>query len=106
MHSHCYNALISTKNLRNVNPGPDQVALPPVGRSGLDACLQMTAPGSCLCVYFWGSVCVCVNPKLDALTLYTLEEAARNKCDIYVLRWVVAKRWRCLISVLTEAALC
>lgn len=44
----------------------------------------MTVPGSCLCVYFWGSVCEIPN---DALTLYTLEEAARNNYDIFVLRW-------------------
>lgn len=79
-------------------------------------CLRSVVLGS-MRVYRWqhlvpasvcisGEVCVCVNPKLDALTLYTLEEAARNNCDIYVLRWVVAKRRRCLISVLTGATLC
>lgn len=87
------------KDLRDVNRGPDQVAAS--GRSGLDACLQMTAPGSCLCVYFWGSVC---ESQMDALTLYTLEEAARNSYDIYVLRWVgvVVKRRRRLISALVQ----
>lgn len=72
------------KDLRDVNPGPDQVALP-LMVLGL------------MPVYRWqhlvpASVCisgeVCVNPKLDALTFYTLEEAARNNYDIYVLRWV------------------